>query len=66
MHIDPDRREADFYVLGARGRYRLVEVGPDGIFESATLSGFRLNLAWLWQDPLPKVRDAARELGVLS
>ena len=64
--IDPDRREADFYVLDARGRFRLVEVGPDGIFESPTLSGLRLNLAWLWQDPLPKVRDVARELGVLS
>jgi Uma2 family endonuclease len=64
--IDPERREADFYVLDARGRYRLVEVGPDGIYESPTLAGFRLNLAWLWRDPLPKVLDVARDLGLLS
>lgn len=64
--IDPDRREADFYQLDARGRYRLVEVGPDGIYQSPTLSGFRLNLAWLWREPLPKVLDIARELGLIS
>jgi Uma2 family endonuclease len=64
--IDPERREADFYVLDARGRYRLVEIGQEEIYESPTLAGFRLNLAWLWRDPLPKVLDVARELGLLA
>ena len=64
--LDPERREADFYVLDARGRYRLVEVDPDGVYESPTLAGFRLSLAWLWRVPLPKVLDVARELGLIA
>ncbi len=63
--IDPDRREADFYQLGPRGRYRPVDPDPDGWYTSPVLAGFRLKVSWLWADPLPKVLDVLRELGVV-
>lgn len=64
--LDPERREADFYRLDARGRYRLVEPGPEGWYESLTLPGFRLKVEWLWQVPPPKVLEVLRDLGLLA
>ena len=62
--IDPERKEADFYRLDERGRYRLAE--PDGdVYSSLVLPGFRLKVDWLWQEPLPAVLDVLRELGSL-
>lgn len=62
--IDPDRRQARFCQLGPNGRYQ--EVGPDaqGGYKSAVLPGFRLRIEWLWQQPLPKVRDVLNDAGV--
>jgi Uma2 family endonuclease len=37
----------------------------EGRVASEILPGFYLRPAWLWQEPLPKVRDVLRELGVL-
>ncbi|MBI4504194.1 MAG: Uma2 family endonuclease [Chloroflexi bacterium] len=62
--IDPDRRQAEFYRLGPDGRYHLALGGSAGSYESAVLAGFRLPVEWLWQQPLPKVRDALRALGL--
>ena len=50
--IDPDREQAEFYRLGARGIYELVRL-EDGVFESVVLPGLRLEPAWFWQEPLP-------------
>jgi Uma2 family endonuclease len=61
---DPDRRWAEFYQLGADGRYRTVFAGASGVYESSVLPGFRLPVDWLWQEPLPKVAKALRELGL--
>lgn len=63
--IDPERREADWYQRDARGRYRLVEPDPQGWYASVALPGFRLRTTWLWQEPLPKILDVVRELGLL-
>lgn len=38
--IDPDRKEADFYVLDERGRFRLKELDTEGIYHSTVLPGF--------------------------
>jgi hypothetical protein len=38
----------------------------DGTYQSRVVSGFRLRRAWLWAEPLPKVLDVARELGLLN
>jgi Uma2 family endonuclease len=64
--LDPERRDADFYRLDERGRYRLSEPDRGGWYESVTLPGFRLKLEWLWQIPLPRVLDVVRELGLLG
>lgn len=62
--IDPRLRQVELRRLGEDGRYRLVE--PEGgIFTSEAIAGFRLRIDWLWREPLPKVLDAARELGLL-
>ncbi|RME77682.1 MAG: Uma2 family endonuclease [Chloroflexi bacterium] len=62
--IDPDREQAEFYQLADDGRYRLQPT-PDGRYESQILPGFWLNVMWLWQEPLPKILDVARQLGLL-
>jgi Uma2 family endonuclease len=63
--VDPERKEADFYRLDERGRYRLAEPDRDGIYSALVLPGFRLKVDWLWQEPLPAVLDVLRELGSL-
>lgn len=62
--IDLERRVADFYVRDPRGRFRLADIDAEGWYTSPVLQGFRLKVAWLWADPLPRVADALRELGV--
>ncbi len=54
-NLEAFRREGDAFrpIAGAEGRVA-----------SEVLPGFFLRPAWLWQDPLPKVRDVLRELGV--
>ncbi|MEK7439257.1 MAG: Uma2 family endonuclease [Chloroflexota bacterium] len=58
----PKRRRADFYQLGADGKYRPVPTGDNGIYRSMVLKDFWLNVNWLWQDPLPKVMQALSEI----
>jgi len=42
--LDPERKEADFYRLDERGRYRLMETDSEGIYRSEVLPGFRLKV----------------------
>jgi Uma2 family endonuclease len=51
--LDPERKEADFYRLDERGRYRLIEPDAQRIYRSQILPGFWIKLDWLWQEPLP-------------
>ena len=62
--IDPLREQAEFYRL-EDGRYRLTPLDAGGWYASTAVEGFRLRPDWLWRDPLPKVLDAARELGLV-
>ena len=57
--IDPLREQAEFYQLGAQGRYRLV-TPEEGTYRSVVVPGFCLRVAWLWQ-PLP-ILEALQEL----
>lgn len=59
--IDPDRESAEFYELGADGRYRAANILPDGIYCSQVVPGFFVRTAWLWQTPSPTL-EALREL----
>jgi Uma2 family endonuclease len=62
--LDPLREQAEFYQLGADGRYRLGAVA-EGVYRSQVLPGFWLRVVWLWQRPLPAVLSVLKELGVL-
>lgn len=53
--IDDATQRAEFYQLDEHGRYQLVPPGSDGIYRSAVLPGFWLEVAWFWLDPLPPV-----------
>ncbi len=63
--IDPQRKQAEFYVLTAERRYHPVLIGSQGIFNSQVLDGFWLRVEWLWQEPLPKVAAVLQELKVI-
>ncbi|MFQ6033640.1 MAG: Uma2 family endonuclease [Candidatus Bipolaricaulia bacterium] len=63
--IDPEERRADFYRLGEDGRYRIVDLEPEGIYRSQIIPDFWLRVEWLWQEPLPPVLDVLRELELI-
>jgi Uma2 family endonuclease len=62
--IDPLRRDALFYQLGVGGRYQRAAIDQDGFYRSLVLPGFRLQVSWLWQRPLPAVAEISAELSV--
>lgn len=51
--IDPDRGEARFYRRGDDGLFADATPEPGVLFESTVLSGFRLDPAVLFADPMP-------------
>lgn len=63
--IDPEERQADFYELDERGRYRRREPDSEGIYRSRVLAGFGLKVEWLWQEPLPPVLEILQELELI-
>jgi Uma2 family endonuclease len=63
--LDPQARRVEFYQLDPAGVYQLIAPDQEGIYRSAVLPGFWLQVAWLWQQPLPRVLDVLRELGVV-
>lgn len=57
--IDPERRQAEFYLLDEGGIYRLEQSREDERFHSRILPGLWLKLEWLWErPPLDEVRGA--------
>ena len=62
--IDPreGKQQADFWVLDEQGRYRAGEVNEDGVYRSAALPGFWLQVDWLWQKPLPDGQRSFAEI----
>jgi Uma2 family endonuclease len=63
--VDPDKRQADFYVLGDDGRYERRKPDAQGIYRSAVVPGFWVDEQWLWNDPPPKTLSVLRQLGVV-
>jgi Uma2 family endonuclease len=59
--IDPQRQRADFYRL-KEGEYVSLLAGKQGKYTSQALAGFWLQVEWLWQDPLPSVRQVLEEI----
>ena len=62
--IDPEMEWAEFYQL-EKGRYRVAFSGKEGRYEARVLPGFWLRVEWLWREPLPKVLEVLRELGLI-
>ena len=60
--IDPVERRADFYVLDVDGRYHSRPADAGGVYRSAAIDGFWVEVGWLWQEPLPQVLGILREL----
>ncbi len=63
--IDPDEKRVDFYLLDAEGRYARRRPDAQGIYRSETMKGLWLEVEWLWQEPLPKLIQVQRELGLI-
>jgi len=63
--IDPEREQADFYVLGADGRYERRRADVQGVYRSDVVAGLWIKEQWFWQDPPPKALGVLRELGVV-
>jgi Uma2 family endonuclease len=64
--VDPEARQADFYVLGPDNRYDRRRADAAGIYRSQVVEGLWVRPEWLWQDPLPLVLVVLRELGLLG
>lgn len=62
--IDPQMQWVEFYQLEEE-RYRLAFSGKEGKYHAPSLPDFWLQVEWLWQEPLPRVLDIARELGLV-
>ena len=55
----------DFFVRDENGKYQPVTPDREGIYRSAVLSGFWLNIHWLWQQPMPTLMDVLKAWGML-
>lgn len=49
----PGKERADFWLLGADGKYQPVPLDADGVYRSTVVAGFWFDTAWLFADPLP-------------
>jgi Uma2 family endonuclease len=63
--IDPDHQTAEFYHLGENGKYIRAALDAEGRYHSRVVTGFWLEVDWLWQTPLPPLLSVLRELQVL-
>lgn len=64
--IDPDRRRAEFYVLGADGFYEPLLPDAEGAVSSRVLEGLWVKPEWFWQKPLPGLLSVLQEWGLLG
>jgi Uma2 family endonuclease len=63
--IDPDRRKVESYRLGADGAYEAVATGEPETLRADALPGMSLPVAWLWQEPLPRVSQVQKAWGLI-
>ncbi|MEM7028337.1 MAG: Uma2 family endonuclease [Chloroflexota bacterium] len=52
----PHQQQGDFYRRGEDNLFESVDLDEHGVFYSTVLPQFWLNVAWLWQDPLPSTQ----------
>ena len=59
--LDPVNEQAEFYELNDISRYTPHLSNTVGVYESAVLPGFWINTNWLWQSPLPTLRQVWKQ-----
>lgn len=59
--IDYERRQAEFYRLGADNFYHFAQADDDQIFHSECLENLQINVRWLWQEKLPTLLEVLKE-----
>ena len=59
--IDPSRRTAIFYGYDENGKYKMLLLSPDRMFESRVIEGLWINTDWLWQEELPNLMDVLKD-----
>ncbi len=62
--IDPEREQAEFYLLNERGVYQAAPLS-EGVFRSEVLAGLELDTAWLWREPLPPLMFVLKMWGLV-
>lgn len=63
--IDPVRKQAEFYQLGKDKIFHAIIADEDGVYHSRVLKGLSLQVAWLWQEPLPPLMSVLRTWGLI-
>ena len=64
--LDPAAQRTDFFVLDAEGRYQRAVADGKGRYYSSVLPGFWIDVVWLWQSPLPRLREVIKAWGEVS
>lgn len=59
--IDPERQQAEFYLLNENNIFQFAAVDQDGKFRSRVLTDLELPIEWLWRDDLPTTIEVLRE-----
>ncbi|MDB5292695.1 MAG: hypothetical protein JWL69_3936 [Phycisphaerales bacterium] len=63
--LDPERKEAEFYVRGTDGTFHRSLPDNDGVFHSTVIQGLWIKLEWLWQNPRPAALAVLRLWNVI-
>lgn len=63
--IDYNRRTANFYGYDENNKYKLLIPDADEKFESRVIEGLWIKTDWLWQEPLPGLKDVLKEWGLV-
>jgi len=58
--LDPDRKQAEFYLRAADGIYRPAPT-PENLYKSPTLPNLWLKVDWLFHRPLPTLMSILKE-----
>lgn len=59
--INPNQRTANFYGYDENGKYKLLHLSAEGIFESRVIKGLWIKTDWLWQEDLPNLMDVLKD-----
>ena len=64
--VDMERKRAEFYLLDSEGLFNPMPLKANSRFESEVLSGFWLEVEWLWNDTPPRITEVLALWGAKS